>query len=90
MTETPIVMYGVVKDKNGNPVSQARVSFVAGPVPLPDIAALTNDDGKFVLSMPVAGEYVIEVISDEFIKKSVKIKAESGSKKNIEVNLSKK
>jgi hypothetical protein len=91
MTEIPIVIYGVVKDSNGNPVSQARVSFVGGPVSFPDIAALTDNKGTFALSAPVAGEYSIQVVADEFITKTVKITIENNiQKENIDIILSRK
>jgi hypothetical protein len=50
MTQTASIISGVVKDNDGNAISGARVSFIAGPVPLPDIAALTDINGTFVLS----------------------------------------
>jgi hypothetical protein len=80
---------GVVKDNNGNAISGARVSFVSGPVPLPDIAALTDNNGTFVISAPVQGEYIIEIVSEQLIVKKVKIAIESNNqKKHIEINLS--
>ena len=39
-----------------------RSSFAAGPVDLPDIAALTGPDGTFVLSAPMPGEYEVAVV----------------------------
>jgi Carboxypeptidase regulatory-like domain len=74
---------GVVKDNNGNPISGARVSFISGPVPLPDIAALTDNNGSFVISAPVPGEYIIEVVSEQLIPKKVKVAIENNNKKSI-------
>jgi hypothetical protein len=88
MTQTTNIISGVVKDNNGNAISGARVSFISGPVPLPDIAALTDINGTFVLSAPVPGDYVIEVVSEGFIIKKVKIAIESNQEKRIEINLS--
>ena len=82
------VIFGVVKDDDSNPVPNARVSFVVGPVPLPDIAALTDIKGNFTLSAPVAGEYVISVVSDNFIAKDVKIKVELNEQKHVQMSLS--
>lgn len=42
-----------------SPVSEARVLFTSAPVPLPDIAALTDSDGRFSLHAPSPGEYVL-------------------------------
>jgi len=82
------VISGVVKDNNGNPISAARVSYVSGPVPLPDIAALTDNNGNFVVTAPVPGEYIIEIISERFIAQKVKVAIESNQKKHIEIILS--
>lgn len=91
MVENFNVIHGTVKDNNGNPISQARVSFIDGPVSLPDIAGLTDSKGKFALSAPVAGEYVIQVVADEFITETVKINIENNNQqKNIDVTLYKK
>ena len=87
-TQTTSVIFGAIRDQRGNPVAKARVSFVVGPVRLPDIAALTDISGKFALSAPVAGEYIIEVVSDEFVTDKVKIEVESNQEKHIEIRLS--
>lgn len=91
MTEIPSVISGMVKDSNGNPIPQARVYFVDGPVSFPDIATLTDNKGTFVLSAPVAGEYSIQVVADEFITETVKITIENNIQKiNIDITLSRK
>lgn len=83
------VISGVVKDNNGNAIPGARVSFISGPVPLPDIAAVTDNNGSFVISAPVTGDYVIEVVSDQFIPKRSEVAVKSNERKDIEINLSK-
>jgi hypothetical protein len=50
-------MAGVVRDRTGAPVAEAVVSLAAGPVPLPDIAALTGPDGSFRVTAPMPGAY---------------------------------
>ncbi len=87
MTQSTSVIFGVVKDRSGNPVSQARVSFSSGPVPLPDIAALTDVNGIFTLSAPAAGSYTIEVISDQFAPMKTDITVVSGQEEHIEIRL---
>ena len=64
MSVNPSTIAGVVVDARGNPVEEARVYFVEGPVPLPDIAALTDSSGRFALSAPVPGIYLIGVASE--------------------------
>jgi len=64
MSSNPTEVAGVVVDAEGNPVEEARVYFVEGPVPLPDIAALTDSSGRFALSAPVSGSYQLGVMSE--------------------------
>ncbi len=55
----PQVITGRVRDHTGEPVPGARVFFASGPVPLPDVAALTGPDGVFRLTAPAPGEYSV-------------------------------
>jgi protocatechuate 3,4-dioxygenase beta subunit len=62
----PYVIRGAVLDTDHNPVAQARVFFVGGPAAVPDVAALTDDQGEFALSVSVPGTYEIECAADGF------------------------
>jgi hypothetical protein len=81
------IIFGVVRDDRGNPIPEARVSFLEGPVPLPDVAALTDIDGFFALSAPIAGEYIIAVNVEQFEKKELKIILKPNEKKDVEIKL---
>ena len=50
---------GRVVDGGGRPVPQAFVVVVDGPVPVPEIALVTDDDGRFVLTLP-AGRWTMQ------------------------------
>jgi Carboxypeptidase regulatory-like domain len=63
---SPAVISGAVRDPRGLPVAQARVYFIEGPGPLPDIAALTDDNGRFSMSAPAPGIYRLECQADGF------------------------
>jgi hypothetical protein len=78
---------GVVRDSRGRPVSQARVYFTAGPVPLPDIAALTNDQGEFSLSAPADGNYEVECAADGFSLASTKVMIKSSQETTLQIRL---
>jgi len=81
------VIYGVVHDPDGKPVSGARVYFTASPVALPDIAALTNDKGEYSLSVPVSGKYRIGCTADEFETLTRAVEIEKGAHKKANFKL---
>ena len=87
MPRSPSVISGVVRSPDGNPVSNARVYFTAGPVPLPDIAALTDSKGAFSLTAPAPGEYVIESVADKFGAGSAKVKVKGGEPVRLDLKL---
>jgi Carboxypeptidase regulatory-like domain len=87
MARTPSVISGVVRGPDGKTVSNARVYFTAGPVPLPEIAALTDDSGEFTLTAPAPGEYVIESAADEFGARSTKVKVKGGEQVRLDLKL---
>jgi protocatechuate 3,4-dioxygenase beta subunit len=59
-----IVISGTVVDAHGRPVRGARVFLTDAPVPVPDIAALTDADGRFELTAPAPGSYTVGAASD--------------------------
>jgi len=59
------VVRGIVRTDQGDPVAEARVHFSRGPVPLPDIAALTDDQGSFAVTAPAPGRYELTVSAGE-------------------------
>lgn len=87
MTQPAGVIFGIVKDRNGNPVARARVSFSAGPVSLPDIAALTDVNGAFALVAPAAGNYTIDVVTEASASMKTDIAVAGGQKEHIEIIL---
>lgn len=65
-TFTAVAITGTVLDPSRAPVAGARVYFVAGPVALPEIAALTDSAGAFSLSAPAPGDYTVGASADGF------------------------
>ena len=84
MSPDPGIIAGVVSDREGSAVPAARVSFVAGPTALPDIAALTGRRGEFTLSAPVPGDYTIECVADGYAPQKLRVSVRSGQR--VEVN----
>ena len=64
---------GIVKGPDGRPVADAAIHFVEGPVPLPDIAQLTGDDGSFGLAAPAPGTYRLGVNAPGYQPETVTI-----------------
>ena len=53
------LIHGQVVDSQGRPLAQAAIYVISGPVAMPDIAQVTDDQGRFTLAAPVAGNYRI-------------------------------
>ena len=69
----PLVISGRVRDPGGDPVKEARVYFTEGPVSFPDIAALTDDEGRFSLTAPAPGTYILECRAEGFAPKETAV-----------------
>ncbi|MEV8317712.1 carboxypeptidase-like regulatory domain-containing protein [Streptomyces sp. NPDC059900] len=63
-SSSAVEIAGVVRDASGTPVPGAHVLFSDGPRPLPDIAAMTDAEGRFSLSAPTAGVYTLTCRAD--------------------------
>ena len=87
MTRSPSVISGVVRSPDGKPVANARVYFTSGPVPLPDIAAVTDKSGSFSLTAPAPGEYVVESATDTHRARSAKVKVKGGEQLRLNLKL---
>lgn len=57
---------GVVRDNRGEAVTDARLFIVAGPEPWPDVAALSDEAGRFSLSVLSTGTYKLQCVADGF------------------------
>ena len=59
------MIQGLVLDARGHPVAGARISWAQAPVPVPDVALLSDDSGRFVLAAPAPGSYTLRCDSDQ-------------------------
>jgi Carboxypeptidase regulatory-like domain len=82
-----MALAGVVRGPDGEPVPQARVFIAGGPVPVPDIAALTDAEGRFALSLPAAGAYQLECVADGFAPLSTTVEVGGGREAQVELRL---
>jgi uncharacterized GH25 family protein len=83
----PSPIFGVVLDPSGKPVPNARVSFTRGPVALPDIAAVSDPNGRFSLTAPAPGAYSILVNAAGFEMKEVDATVAGQDSKSLTVQL---
>lgn len=78
---------GTVLNEDGQPVSDASVMFAESPVAVPDIAALTNDQGRFSLSAPAPGHYVVLVVAEGFAEKRAETEIAGGRQSHLVIEL---
>ena len=57
----------IIQDADGRLITNARVSIEAGPESTPDIAALTNDRGEVLMSVPKPGKYSFVCVANRFL-----------------------
>jgi hypothetical protein len=88
MANTSIIS-ATVLDSKGEPVADARAYFIDGPVPLADVATLTDDSGNFSLTAPAAGTYQIECSAEGFATATVTISVSNGQDVQVEIRLGK-
>ena len=63
------------------------MSFTGGPSPFPDIAALTDDAGAFVMSAPVPGEWGLRGFADGFAPRDVRATVGAGQEVAVTIVL---
>lgn len=56
---------GYVLTTRGRPVAEASVVVASGPGPFPDIAAVSDDDGSFVLDGFTPGTYILRAFAPD-------------------------
>lgn len=54
-------------------MANARVYCTQAPVDIPDIAALTNEDGEVLLAAPAPGHYSFEFNADGYRKGTIEV-----------------
>lgn len=84
----PAVVRGQVRGADGRPVAGARVVITASPVPVPEIAAVTDAEGRFTLGAPAPGDYAFTAhaddVSGEPATGSVRVPAPAGELESFE------
>jgi protocatechuate 3,4-dioxygenase beta subunit len=76
---------GTVTGPDGAPIAEASVYFMEGPVPVPDIAQLTDDQGRFQLNATAPGTYRIGVRAQNF--EAAEVTVEVGEEAEVKAAL---
>jgi hypothetical protein len=84
---SPMIVAGVVRGPAGEPVPQARVFVARGPVPVPDIAALTDAEGRFTVSLPAAGVYELACAAEGYQPSSASVAVAGEGESRLELRL---
>jgi hypothetical protein len=67
------VVRGRVVGSQGDSAAEAAIHVISSPLPMPDIAQLADDEGKFALGLPKAGRYRIGARSEKWGKGSTEV-----------------
>ncbi len=65
MSDGGAIIEGRVHGTDGRAVAAARIMLAAAPVPTPDVALLTDEQGHFALHVPVPGRYTVACHADD-------------------------
>lgn len=77
-----------MRGRNGKPVAQARVYFTAAPGPFPDVAALSDKQGAFILPAATApGVYRVACSADGYRTAEVEVTVKAGERASVELSL---
>lgn len=82
-----MVLAGVVRGPAGEPVPLARVYVAGGPVPVPDIAALTDAEGRFAMSLPAPGTYEVACAAEGYAPSSATVEVAGERELQLELRL---
>ncbi len=81
------LVQGQVLDSLGTPQVVSSVFIVSAPQSMPDIAQLTDEQGRFTLTVPVPGHYVIGVRSESGVSTQVEFVVTDEKSVPVEVRL---
>lgn len=79
-----MLIRGTVTDAVGAPIEWATVWFASGDHPTPDIAAVTDAMGRFTITAPAPGTYVLGSSAEGHRAVEVTVDVTDG---DIEVNI---
>lgn len=88
MPDDGTLIRGWVHRIDGGAVVEARVYFQSAPIAVPDVALLTDADGRFTLYAPVPGRYEVACRTDDTAGASVVLElAETDAEVEVDIEL---
>ena len=76
-----------VRGPDGHSVARARLWIEGASAPVPDIAALSDDRGEAVMSVPASGGFTIVCAADGFGTKRITVAASAGAPTELVIDL---
>lgn len=74
--------------RSGQPVAGATVAISRGTATYPDIAAITDEQGRYRLSCDGIGEFEILVTTEEVrVSRSVRVESERHAEVNVKISV---
>ena len=87
LKKRPTALRARVRTLEGKILKNTRVYFVESPVEMPDIAALTNDEGEVVMAAPRSGFYRLGFSLNGYKNRIVEVTVNDESEIQLEVNI---
>jgi hypothetical protein len=81
------VVRGTVRRRGGGAIAGARVYWVNTPDPHRDVAAVTNEQGRFALDAGRAGTYRLGVRADQLPPREIDLMVTEGGAADVEIEL---
>ncbi len=82
-----LTIAGAVTDEGGAPISDAVIAVTLAPVPMPDIAALTDTQGHFVMGAPEPGTYELLVNAPGYPQRRVTVEVDASTVASLSIEL---
>ena len=81
MATPGLLIQGLLRNSADGPIEDGHIWIASGPGAFPDVAALSDSNGGFVLSVPATGTYEIVVSADGYheVRQVVNVPIESAA-----------
>jgi len=77
----------VVNAEDGSSIADASAIIVDGPAPVPDIAAVTDQNGEFALSVPTGGKWRLCIFDGSGSEQEVLVEVPQSSELEVALEI---